>query len=235
MSNKIIIPLIIVLSLITIGVASLTQLNKSSEKVVVVTSSVTISSVKSQVVSISSTIQTNSSIAVLSAQTSSAQKVEGSKVGSVNSPNLQKCQTVLGVDSILINDKCIGIAYGYDASFIWKNSFIAPLPTKQQEDDYNQDRLYETPQNKKLLKEMAVDFYNKFKSTKKLPTDISIVFADSKKTQNGFEISGGVQGNDTTILNSNLFGFLPISSTYLIFEESPNNWSWKAISFENKL
>ena len=90
MSNKILIPLIVVLSLITIVASSLTQLNKSSEKVVVVTSSVTISSVKSQVVSISSTIQTNSSIAVLSAQTSSAQKVEGSKVGSVNSPNLQK-------------------------------------------------------------------------------------------------------------------------------------------------
>ena len=78
MSNKILIPLIVVLSLITVGVASLTQLNKPSEKVAVVTSPAIESSVKSQV-TVSSTIQTNSSVGVSSAQTSSAQKVEESK------------------------------------------------------------------------------------------------------------------------------------------------------------
>ena len=78
MTNKFIIPLIVVLSLITIGVVSLTQLNKSSEKVALNTSSATVSSVKPQVVIGSSSIQGISSVAV-----SSSQKVEESKVESV--------------------------------------------------------------------------------------------------------------------------------------------------------
>ena len=84
MSNKILIPLIVVLTLITIGVASLTQLNKSSEKVAVVTSSSTVANVKSQVLPSSSTIKINSSAAV-----SSAQKVEESMVRSKSLINLQ--------------------------------------------------------------------------------------------------------------------------------------------------
>ncbi len=63
MTNKILIPLIVFLSLITIGVASLSQLNKSPEKVALNTSLVTLSSVKSQVVISSSAVQTNSSVA----------------------------------------------------------------------------------------------------------------------------------------------------------------------------
>lgn len=51
MSNKIIVPLVIVLSLITIGVASLTQLSKAPDKVAINSSSEVVSSVKSQVVS----------------------------------------------------------------------------------------------------------------------------------------------------------------------------------------
>jgi hypothetical protein len=54
MSNKTLIPLIIVLSLITIGVASLTQLNKAPEKLGVNPSSEVVSSFKTQVFSGSS-------------------------------------------------------------------------------------------------------------------------------------------------------------------------------------
>ncbi len=78
MTNKILIPLIVVLSLITIGVVSLTQLNKSPEKVAVVTSPAIESSVKSQVAISSSSVQTLSSVV-----SSIIQKAEESKVGGV--------------------------------------------------------------------------------------------------------------------------------------------------------
>jgi hypothetical protein len=70
MSNKTLIPVIIILSLITIGVASLTQLNKVPGKVGVNPSSEVVSSVKSQVVSSSSLIpaQVSSSSVVSSEQ-----------------------------------------------------------------------------------------------------------------------------------------------------------------------
>jgi hypothetical protein len=71
MSNKTLIPVIIILSLITIGVASLIQLSKVPEKVAMNTSSEVVSSVKSQVVSSSSSVQIVNSSSVAS----SAQKV----------------------------------------------------------------------------------------------------------------------------------------------------------------
>ncbi len=72
MSNKILIPVIVVLSLITIGVASLTQLNKPETKLVLNTSSATISENKSSSV-------LSSLIPISSISNSSAQKVEESK------------------------------------------------------------------------------------------------------------------------------------------------------------
>jgi hypothetical protein len=71
MSNKTLIPVIIILSLITIGVASLTQLNKASGKVVMNSSSEVVSSVKSQVVSSSSSVLSQ----VSSSDVFSSQKV----------------------------------------------------------------------------------------------------------------------------------------------------------------
>jgi hypothetical protein len=72
MSNKILIPVIVVLSLITIGVASLTQLSKTPGKVAMNQSLEITSSVKTQTVSSSSSIPTQIS---QSSAVSSAQKV----------------------------------------------------------------------------------------------------------------------------------------------------------------
>jgi hypothetical protein len=89
MSNKIIVSLIIILSLITIGVASLTQLNKSPEKVAINSSSEIVSSVKTQIVSSSSSVpaQVSSSSVVFSTQ----KVVESVKV---ESQNIKKSQVI---------------------------------------------------------------------------------------------------------------------------------------------
>ena len=83
MSNKILIPLIVFLSLITIGVASLIQLNKPSEKIALNGSSTIVPNVKSQTAESSQNVQASSSVVL------SAQKVEESMVGSKSLINLQ--------------------------------------------------------------------------------------------------------------------------------------------------
>jgi hypothetical protein len=79
MSNKTLIPLIIILSLITIGVASLTQFNKAPEKIAINTnqSSEITSSVKTQGVSSSSLVPAQ---VISSSTVSSAQKAVESLV-----------------------------------------------------------------------------------------------------------------------------------------------------------
>jgi hypothetical protein len=72
MSNKTLIPVIIILSLITIGVASLTQLNKAPEKVAINSSLEAASSVKAQVSSSSNLVPAQ---VISSSTVSSAQKV----------------------------------------------------------------------------------------------------------------------------------------------------------------
>jgi hypothetical protein len=68
MSNKYLLPIIIILSLITIGVASLTQLNKTDQKVAMNSSLTAVSSIKALVVSSSGLVQTSSSSDVSSNQ-----------------------------------------------------------------------------------------------------------------------------------------------------------------------
>ena len=205
--------------------------NRQEDKPVIPQSLSAVSSVKSMVISSSSQSQISSSPSIVAQSLVATSNKAESEITRNSSINFQNCETLIGTDSIQVDGKCIGIGYGYDASFIWKNSFMASQLTAQQQDELNMNRLYETPQNKKILKEMAVDFYNKFKSSQKLPNIIGINFASSKKTQNGFEIGGGVQASGV----DHPFGFIPISATYLIYQDSSNNWTWKFISIENNL
>jgi hypothetical protein len=173
MSNKFLIPLIIILSLITIGVASLTQLNKGSGKVTINQSSEVISSLKTEAMYSSSSVQTQvyaSSVVSSAQKVMESVKVESQPVISITS----KCNLPESENLVKTEDGCF-------EKIIWTpNEGLLPS-------DPNFVSI------KKIENEILIDYFQKVKanfiSDKKI---INLVFY-KKKDNSNYEMSLSVQ------------------------------------------
>jgi hypothetical protein len=222
MSNKTLIPIIIILSLITIGVASLTQFSKVPNKVGVNSSSEIVSSDKSQVFSSSSLVQ----IANSSSVASSAQKVvESDKIESqAVVSNTINCNLPESETLVKTEDGCFNIAYsvGPNTFFKWENMDPNIEP--------NFYLLYNSESNVKIAKEIAKDFFVKFKEKvviedSKYYTQLNIGSVNRKGdvfTINTY-ISNQVIGENNAKILLNIIG------EYEIYKGSDEIWRWKFI------
>ena len=172
MSNKILVLIIVVLALITIGVASLTQLNKSPEKLAMNSSSEITSSVKAQIVSRSSLAQSQTSSSVVY----SAQKVvESVKVESQTVvPNSPKCNLPESENLVKTEDGCFEkIIWSPNEGLVHSDPNFEPI--------------------KKIENEILIDYFKKVKanfiSDKKF---INLVFY-KKIDDSNYETSLSVQ------------------------------------------
>jgi hypothetical protein len=216
MSNKFLIPLIIVLSLITIGVASLTQLNKTPEKVAMNKSSEIVSSVKTQIVSSSSSAQSQTSSSVIS----SAQKVvESVKTESQTTiPNTEKCNLPESENLVKTEDGCFRYSIG---------------GRMQGENRVSENEM-------KFLEQfylpVAKDYYRKISD--KFISNYHILRIDytSKISENQFEF---LIGMDDLEYIKKKYGNAPgdyaeiNQARYSVFKNLNNTWSFQFRQFEN--
>ena len=173
MSNKILISVIIVLSLITIGVASLKQFNKIPEKLALNSSLEIISSVKALVVSSSSVVQSSSSYMVVS----SAQKLEEGSVKTESQTiisNSPKCNLPESENLVKTEDGCFEkIIWSPNEGLVHSDPNFEPI--------------------KKIENEILIDYFKKVKanfiSDKKF---INLVFY-KKIDDSNYETSLSVQ------------------------------------------
>jgi hypothetical protein len=195
MSNKILIPVIIVLSLITIGVASLTQLNKAPEKVTMNTnqSSEIVSSIKSQIVSSSSLVQ---SLVSSTSVVSSTQKVVESVKNESHAatPNTAKCNLPESENLVKTEDGCFVIGVNKIFNFSHEKMDGNYINSDPKNPPYSEELEY---YYKNIL---GVDFYNRVKNLSiSRPIEISVT-GTTKISDNLFKIR--LNFSDTEYLKS---------------------------------
>jgi hypothetical protein len=231
MSNKLLIPLIIILSLITIGVVSLTQLNKVPGKFAMNNnqSSEIISSIKTQVGSSSSSVQILNSSSVVSSIQKVVESVKAESQAVI--PNTTECNLPESENLVKTEVGCFVLYFSMSDGYTFKEDIIKDYP--QNAEKITERLLYKSDYNIKLLRALGIDYYLRVKNkveSKNPQYLMQIVDKEGGK----FKIEILVDDIDYLKLNPNLPTSIYVNrfnAKYTISEQPNGEWNYQFVDF----